>query len=535
MVKSSKDRLNVVRQGGASNADNLRSNTTILLVSILALAAFLRIYGLALVQFGIDEGIASAVSTQIANFKRFPLTGIKTSFGFYNPPTYLYLLAPFYAVSTSPLVPMVFQSCCSIFSVYLLYRAVREYAGVSAGLISALLLAVCPNAVEHSRRLWGHDLQVFLSVLVLFFSVRLWLRKEWIYVVFAGLTISIAQSLHLSALILWPFLLSVTCLSLEKKGALKGIAGAAVALFVVYLPWIIHEFQNQFMDTRLIFSTLMSGDEKDLGLPIHPSVAWIILLGDFWKNDLLGYVFPAELSRSMLWTSAILSGSASILLFAGLFSAVHPFRIKLRSREQGLVLSAAGVVVLSPILFGLILSASVPYYHLPVLPFAIFLSAFWLKSLLKMKQGRITCYTLLAVYGTASTFYSLNLKNLLSDGAGLTPSLQEKMTMISGIGDLNEDQPYYVYQDARSVSTGIDVAYVYLLYAEGLNDLGKGTPDQAEKWYLIHHQQVSLPPDHQKFLNTVDNLAFDNLTLFILTSEEQQQWSHLLDEIRTSQ
>src|SRR5690606_10343271 len=149
---------------GLFNFESDEERRSAAIVAGIVVGAFLlRLAGLGAVQFGIDEGYASVFSTQIAWGRGFPLRGIETSYGFHNPPLLFWLLTPWFFLSRDPLVAQGFIAALGSFSCVFAWRAGRLLNGPACGLAAAVIVAICPNAVEHTRRLWGHDFIIFFS------------------------------------------------------------------------------------------------------------------------------------------------------------------------------------------------------------------------------------------------------------------------------------------------------------------------------------------------------------------------------------
>ena len=73
-------------------------------VLIVALAAWLRLQRLDLVQFLNDEGQALLFAEDLVRLGKVPLVGLITSVGMQSPPTFIYVLAPVVALSRDPAV-----------------------------------------------------------------------------------------------------------------------------------------------------------------------------------------------------------------------------------------------------------------------------------------------------------------------------------------------------------------------------------------------------------------------------------------------
>jgi hypothetical protein len=126
---------------------------------VLSLAGVIaRLCRLDLMLYDFDEGVASIYALQLVERADFPLFGVRTSLGFYNPPGFIYLIAPAFFVCKSPLFAVGLIQLLSVtvfagFAAYL-YRLAWRWG-------SLVFLAVAmlePGPLLLSGRLWGHAL-----------------------------------------------------------------------------------------------------------------------------------------------------------------------------------------------------------------------------------------------------------------------------------------------------------------------------------------------------------------------------------------
>ncbi len=493
---------------------------------LFPLAFFLRAWHIDLVHFEIDEAIAAAVSSQIGHLRRFPLTGIETSYGFHNPPLLLYLFAPVFALAKDPRAALLVIALLGSLALVPMRRAGELLAGRRAGWIAALLLAVCPAAVEHSRRLWGADLMVLCGTLSLWAAFEARKRRSWKFLASSFAAAAAGQAFHLSGLLLWlPGVSILVAVPFRHRG--RAVAAGALVLGVIYLPWIANEFQTGFEETRIIFAHLSGATvRRDLGIPVPPLGAWAMVLGDLWHNDLLGAARPWMVSAPAKVFSALASILALGLLAGGLIATSFESAKGTGNHCLRIVLLA---VLLPALVFGVLLTASVPPYFLPALPPAILAASVFLQKL-DRPRFRPVLLAILAVYTIASAGLTLSVRHALSRGAGPNLSLREKMAIITEIEAVTpEDARISVMQNARNPQTGVDVAYAYLLYWRGLNEQVVDNPAQAEMTFVIVHRRARLLPPPALFLrHRPARIAFPHSDLYRLSSRETNEWLEIL-------
>ena len=104
-----------------------RRNEWLGLAAIVALGAGLRYAYFGLLEFQGDEAYAAQLALQFVKTGKLPLAGLMSSVGVTNPPLFIYLLIPMFAINASP----VFVSGCIAFlglaAVVLTWHIGRKY------------------------------------------------------------------------------------------------------------------------------------------------------------------------------------------------------------------------------------------------------------------------------------------------------------------------------------------------------------------------------------------------------------------------
>jgi hypothetical protein len=125
---------------------------------ILAAGAWLRFSRLDLLEFQADEAYASLLALEFVRTGELPLAGLMSSVGVTNPPLFIYLLIPMFAISADPMVVSCFIGLLGLAAVAICWHIGRTYYGPVAGLVAAALFAVSPWAVIYSRKIWAQDM-----------------------------------------------------------------------------------------------------------------------------------------------------------------------------------------------------------------------------------------------------------------------------------------------------------------------------------------------------------------------------------------
>src|SRR5258707_567208 len=80
-----------------------------------------------------------------------------SSVGVTNPPLFIYLLIPMFAISANPTVVSCAIAALSLGAVVVCWHVGRKYYGSLAGLTASAMFAVSPWAVIYSRKIWAQD------------------------------------------------------------------------------------------------------------------------------------------------------------------------------------------------------------------------------------------------------------------------------------------------------------------------------------------------------------------------------------------
>ena len=130
---------------------------------IAALAAWLRLRRIDLVEFKVDEAIAIDMARGVLHGD-FPTAGLTSSTGARNPPLLIYLTAIPLAVRDDPLAATAFVALLAVAAVTLTYFVLRPRFGSLVALGAAALFATAPWAVLFGRKVWGQNVLPVVSV-----------------------------------------------------------------------------------------------------------------------------------------------------------------------------------------------------------------------------------------------------------------------------------------------------------------------------------------------------------------------------------
>jgi 4-amino-4-deoxy-L-arabinose transferase-like glycosyltransferase len=209
-----------------------------LAVPILVLAAaLLRLWNLDYMEFKGDEANNLYVASYITLGEGFPLAGMRSSIGTFNPPLFTYLMALPLSFSRNPVAAAAFVALVNCAAVGLLYAFCRRYFNRIVAVVAAVFFAVNPWAVIYSRKIWQQDMLPLFVVgffYCLFAVVCEGRRKLFLgcCACFAAMT-----QFHLSS-IYYLAVFALTVLWFRPKVGWGYYAGGIGLVLLIYSPYI---------------------------------------------------------------------------------------------------------------------------------------------------------------------------------------------------------------------------------------------------------------------------------------------------------
>ena len=163
-----------------SHLKSLIFNHNLLLLLILLLAAFLRLYRIQdYMTFLGDEGRDVLVAYNILHGHLTLLGPTSSVGGFFLGPIYYYFMAPFlFLFNYNPVGPAVMVALFGIATVWLLYKVCKDFFNVRIGLIASLFYAISPLVTSYSRSSWNPNPLPFFSLLTLLILYKASIRNN---------------------------------------------------------------------------------------------------------------------------------------------------------------------------------------------------------------------------------------------------------------------------------------------------------------------------------------------------------------------
>jgi len=344
----------------------------ILVVAILLLAAFLRLYKISdYMTFLGDEGRDVLVAKGILE-GHLTLLGPRASAGdFFLGPVYYYMIAPFlWLFRFDPVGPAVMVALLSVATTFLVYYIGKKFFDEKAGLFAASLYAVSPLVIRYAHSSWNPDVVPFFSLLfiyILFKAVEM--KQVWKYFLFSGILLGILLQLHYITL----FLIVVGVLYIFLAGRfltkntpvtqiIKQYAYLLGGFLVGFSPFLAFEVRHGFPNMKTIIRFIF-GDTLQKGYETSSSYFATITDVFFRVFGRLVFDFPTPDRYERF--------SPLLLQFWGLIIVVVAFAsiaILIRNKNKSVSLLLGLWLVVSILLFGVYKKAIYDYYFTILFP-----------------------------------------------------------------------------------------------------------------------------------------------------------------------
>ena len=232
----------------------------LVVAGVIALAAWLRLIHLDLVEFKGDEATAVDLARRLLD-GHFPSVGLTSSVGALNPPLFIYLTAVPLAISDDPLAATAFVGLLGVVAVGLTYVVLRPRFGALVALAAAGLFATAPWAVVYGRKIWAQDMLPVFTVSLLWALFLVLEHRRTRAVLFVPVLLCLTFQLNFSALAL--VVPAAAAVAYRAREISWHWFAAGVGLAVVLLsPWLVHEVKVDFDDVSKLFSEGRGGSQS---------------------------------------------------------------------------------------------------------------------------------------------------------------------------------------------------------------------------------------------------------------------------------
>ncbi len=222
-----------------------KANILLLLILIIILGSFLRVYKLSSESFWIDEAATVYTTKQDAvnTVKDIYITLEHASQYFKGggiPPLYL-VLANYWTklVGLSEAKLRLLSAIFGIISVYVIFLVGKDMFDEGVGLVSAFLLSINYLQIYYSQEARPYSLGILLTLLSVYFLFNALNKKKIFYwIAHVVSSVLLIYTHYFGFLILLFESLFLLFYLKEYRNSVKSIFISALSIFVLYIPWL---------------------------------------------------------------------------------------------------------------------------------------------------------------------------------------------------------------------------------------------------------------------------------------------------------
>ena len=246
-----------------------------LLIAVLILAAVLRMGWPGLTEFKADEARLTGLALEMAEGTRFPSRGISSSVGFPNFPMSVWLYALPLFLWSHVYAATLFTGLLNTAAVLACYWFVRRYWGAEAALAAALMFAVSPWAIHHSRKIWAQNLLPFFVLGWGISAALAFVEKRPAFILLHLLCLAVAIQVHFAAVALAPTTLIWLFLFRRRVHWRLVLLGLGLAAMTA-LPFIFYLVMQEASVNTALQRAAAAGSDWNLDAWLY---AWMLSSG----------------------------------------------------------------------------------------------------------------------------------------------------------------------------------------------------------------------------------------------------------------
>ena len=287
-----------------------------LLALVLAIAVFFRFWQIRdYVVFLGDEGRDMLIMRKMLMEKRVTFLGPTASVGgFYLGPIYYWMAAPFlFLWRFDPVGPAYFAATVGVFTVFLLYKFLREAVGFWPAILPSLLYAIATLILRYSRSSWNPNPLPFFALLLVYFLYLGIKKQKFIYFLLAGAAFGISIQLHYLATILLAIAGAIIITNTNWRRWLLIFISATVGFLVTFSPFLLFEIKNGFPNLNTILEFVTRG--TTVGYKTTNFVWMISNLGNIFLEELTK-IKDTSVTKLVFW----------MLTFGGIYGIVKNWK-----------------------------------------------------------------------------------------------------------------------------------------------------------------------------------------------------------------
>lgn len=278
-----------------TNDSSRRILQAVALVAILALAAFLRLSRLDLIDFRFDQAYPLQYAQDIMRGHLWGVQPHGSVAG--HPALYLYLIALPYLFTRSFIAIAAIHALLDVAAVLLTWWIGARYFNRRVAFIAGLLMAVAPWAIQFSRNLWPVPIPLFSAVLMVGLIEVAQRKNPWGWAL-SGLGVALVAGTHLSGVYVLPCVAVALFIGRKSFKPLPALLGVLPVLLVAG-GFLLHDAAHDFENLRAYTSAV--GGSAQWSSAVFAHLAW--LSGGTGIASLTGNSFSAWQAQTPAWAA----------------------------------------------------------------------------------------------------------------------------------------------------------------------------------------------------------------------------------------
>ncbi|HBF34802.1 TPA: hypothetical protein DDW35_09590, partial [Candidatus Sumerlaeota bacterium] len=277
--------------------ESLKKNLpSYIVLSLFALALFLRTYRVDLMEFKWDEATAWLTSQLFAGGYYFPCGGLMSSRRIQNFPLFIYLLGIPAYFSIWPTLAVICIAVINSLLVFPLYVATRRLWNTPIACTTVLLYVISPASIFFARKLWAQDLMPAFGIGIFYLLERLTTTDNpplRLHLFLLGFLCSTGTQVHLSVLFLTGACFFGLAMLPHKKTNFVWFFISAGVGSLFSLPW----WWWQYQDLTVFWEQMQQGIPTEKAFhPLQITQFFLSQLGDAGFSQSLGEKYSAFLA-----------------------------------------------------------------------------------------------------------------------------------------------------------------------------------------------------------------------------------------------
>jgi len=284
--------------------NKLSSQHLIILIALLLLAGFLRLYRIdLLMRFVWDEGrdmlairkiIVDQDITLMGPFNE--MDGKKDFFGVFH---YYLMLPALYLANFNPVGPAIFTAILGVFAVALAYFWLSQWLKKKDALAVTSLLAVSPLVVRYNQWPWNPNTVGFFTMVyfiaIYFYQNKTKFSNKLFFASLAGLSLGLLFQLHYFSIAVGIIYL-VIFIKQKRKDWLSLLLFSLLAI-LPNLTFLIFDITHEGFYRKIIFESLLGESKQNFvsfslfGIILGPIQYMFGVISDFFGSWVLGTLF----------------------------------------------------------------------------------------------------------------------------------------------------------------------------------------------------------------------------------------------------